>query len=91
MVVLSFIVLICAAILWVLSALITIIWDPGGIVPVILGLLQLFVNVGLVVIVAYMAFPFARSRRRSAWWIIYWIIVVVALVGAVTGFIPAVI
>ena len=78
LVMLSFILLIVAAVLWILSALDVGLGDVGTI-------LHVLVNIGLVLVVAMAAFPFASARKRSFWWFAYWVVVILALVGAVFG------
>jgi len=75
--VLAFVVLIVAAIVWILSAV--------ALTGPIVGVTNLLLNIAIVGVIAIAAFPFAKANRRSAWWIIYWIIVIVALVGAAIG------
>ncbi|MCL2555885.1 MAG: hypothetical protein FWE03_02545 [Firmicutes bacterium] len=82
--VLAFVVLIVAAVVWLLTGIL----DLQG--P-ILGVASLLLNISIVVVIAVAAYPFAKANRRSAWWIIYWIIVIIALIGAAVGGVLAII
>ena len=71
---LSFIVLILAAVIMVLQAC-----------KVNLSVLSMIKDIALIAVVALSAYPFARSLRWKGWMIIYWIIVAVIVVAFILG------
>jgi len=77
-VVISFCVLILAAVLWLILGLDRWISMPNEVV----NILRLIVNIGLIVAIAMAAFPFVKGRK-GLMWILFWVIVIVALAGAI--------